>query len=189
MRFRIHSSDLFLNLSARFGMLALAVILLAISTGATLGQTISITTLGSAYTQNFDTLANSGTSSVVPNGWAFLEAGTSANTLYTAGNGGGTSGDTYSFGATGSADRAFGGIQSNNLIPTIGAAFTSRRTLGPVEARLLATVGMTLLLVALLFAFFPRLLAYPVVAMFAWMAAALLHRAYKLHREQAPKGE
>lgn len=58
-----------------------------------------------AYTQNFDSLANSGTSSALPTGWAFSESGTNANTMYTAGTGSGNAGDTYSFGPSGGTDR------------------------------------------------------------------------------------
>ncbi len=92
---------------------------------------ISLTTAGSAYTQNFDTLASSGASSTLPPGWALSESGTNANTTYTAGTGSGTTGDTYSFGATSSTERALGALQSGSLIPTIGASFTnsSDRTL------------------------------------------------------------
>jgi hypothetical protein len=78
---------------------------------------------GVPYTQNFDTLANSGTNSTVPDGWALYEIGSSANTAYAAGTGSSATGDTYSFGASGSTERAFGGIQSNSLIPVIGAEF------------------------------------------------------------------
>src|ERR1051326_2871444 len=64
------------------------------------------------YTQNFDTLANTGTSSTVPTGRDFSEFGTNADTTYTAGTGSSTTGDTYSFGTTSSpTDRAFGGLQ------------------------------------------------------------------------------
>ncbi|MGH9934922.1 MAG: Calx-beta domain-containing protein, partial [Blastocatellia bacterium] len=87
--------------------------------------TISLTTLGAAYAQNFDTLASSGTSSAVPTGWDFAEAGANANTTYTAGAGSSATGDTYSFGASGSGERAFGGLQSGSLVPTIGASFTN----------------------------------------------------------------
>lgn len=86
---------------------------------------ISLTALDTAYTENFDTLASSGSSGTVPNGWAFLETGTNANTIYTAGTGSSTTGDTYSFGATGSGERAFGGLLSNALNPTVGASFTN----------------------------------------------------------------
>jgi hypothetical protein len=77
------------------------------------------------YTQNFDTLALSGSSSVTPAGWEFLEIGTANNTLYNTGTGSDNTGDTYSFGATGETDRAFGGLRSGSLIPTIGASFTN----------------------------------------------------------------
>src|SRR5262249_61887687 len=46
---------------------------------------ISLTTIGVAYTQNFDTLANAGTSSVVPPGWGFAEAGGDPATILTPG--------------------------------------------------------------------------------------------------------
>ena len=78
-----------------------------------------------AYTQDFDTLANSGTSGTLPTGWAFAETGTSNNATYTAGTGSGTTGDTYSFGSAGSTDRALGGLQSGSLIPIIGAQFSN----------------------------------------------------------------
>ncbi|MCY7410484.1 MAG: hypothetical protein LH473_09435, partial [Chitinophagales bacterium] len=76
-------------------------------------------------TQNFNTLALSGTSSTLPSGWLLSESGSNANTIYTAGTGSGTAGDTYSFGSASNSDRAFGGLQSGSLIPTIGAVFTN----------------------------------------------------------------
>ena len=74
---------------------------------------ISLDGIGN-YSQDFNSLANSGTSSSVPSGWSFVESGTNANTEYTAGTGSSTTGDTYSFGATGSPERAFGGLQSGH---------------------------------------------------------------------------
>ena len=85
----------------------------------------AISLTGGAYAQNFDTLASSGTSSTVPNGWAFFESGTNANTVYTAGTGSLNTGDTYSFGAASNSERAFGGLLSGSLIPTIGAEFSN----------------------------------------------------------------
>ena len=93
------------------------------SSSAAAGKGISITSLGVALTENFDILVSSGTSSTVPTGWAFFESGASANTIYTAGTGSSNTGDTYSFGASGNSERAFGGLQSGNLIPTIGACY------------------------------------------------------------------
>ncbi len=82
-----------------------------------------VSLVSGTYVQNFNTLAASGTSSSVPVGWLFLETGTNANSTYTAGTGSGTTGDSYSFGATASADRAFGGLLSGSLTPFIGAFF------------------------------------------------------------------
>lgn len=48
----------------------------------------------------------------------------------------------------------------------------------------MTTVGVALLALAILFAFFPRLLAYPLGIVFAWMAIALFYKSYKLHRKQ-----
>ena len=87
------------------------------------------------YVQIFDTgtpvngpgLANSGTSSVLPNGWAFAESGTGANTTYTAaaGMGSAPAADTYSYGGGMSADRAFGTYRgsSDSFSSMIGANF------------------------------------------------------------------
>ncbi|MBX3057863.1 MAG: ExeM/NucH family extracellular endonuclease [Anaerolineae bacterium] len=86
---------------------------------------VTLATLGAPYVQDFDTLAISGTSSSVPDGWYFVESGTNANTTYTAGTGSSNTGDTYSFGASGSSERAFGGLLSGSLVPTIGASFTN----------------------------------------------------------------
>ena len=94
------------------------------ATRAQAGSAI-LTAMDIPYVQDFNTLASSGTSSSLPAGWEFVEAGTNANTIYTAGTGSGNAGDTYSFGGAGSTERAFGGLQSGSLIPTIGAVFTN----------------------------------------------------------------
>ncbi len=86
-------------------------------------QCVSLASLGTPVTQNFDTLANTGTSGTTPLGWFLSETGTNANSLYSAGTGSGNAGDTYSFGAAGSTERAFGGLLSGSLTPTIGACF------------------------------------------------------------------
>ena len=97
---------------------------------------------GSTYSQDFDTLASAGTSSSVPNGWDFVEQGTSstANGLYTAGTGSSNTGDTYSFGQADSTERAFGGLLSGTLIPTIGASFTNNTGM-PITALDIAYTG------------------------------------------------
>ncbi len=101
-----------------------------LATGAS--AQIPITSFASPYAQDFNTLAASGTSSAVPAGWAFLESGTNTNLLYTAGTGSGNTGDTYSFGATGNAERALGGLLSASLVPAIGASFVNDPALANV---------------------------------------------------------
>lgn len=77
------------------------------------------------YTQNFDTLASSGSSGTVPTGWVIVETGTNSNGLYAAGTGSSNAGDTYSFGAASSTDRALGGLRSGSLTPVFGAEFVN----------------------------------------------------------------
>jgi cardiolipin synthase len=82
----------------------------------------------------------------------------------------------------GSAGRAAAGaIRIGNAV---GAAFTNRRVLEPVESRIMLTVGAALLALAILFAKFPRALAYPVVVICVWIAIALLYKGYKLRRRK-----
>ncbi len=84
---------------------------------------ITLTALNTAATDNFDSLAATGTSAVTPAGWGFAESGTNANTTYSAGTGSSNSGDTYSLGAAGSSERAFGGLRSGSLVPILGASY------------------------------------------------------------------
>jgi cardiolipin synthase len=82
-------------------------------------------------------------------------------------------------GGRGSSGRAAAGAA--RIGNAVGAAFTGRRVLEPVEARLMTTVGALLLILAALFALFPRMLAYPLLIIFVWLGAALLYRGFKLH--------
>ncbi len=82
---------------------------------------------------------------------------------------------------SGSAGRAAAGAV--RIGRTIGAAFTNRRVLEPVEARIAAAMGALLLALAVFFAFFPRALAYPLVALFIWIALALVYRGAILHKQ------
>lgn len=102
----------------------LFLILLYLFTQPLSSQTISLTD-GTTYTQNFNELANSGTSLLIPTGWYFSESGTNANDTYSAGTGSNSAGDTYSFGSASSTDRALGTLLSTALSSTIGAAFTN----------------------------------------------------------------
>ena len=89
---------------------------------------VSLTSLNTAYTQNFDGLANSGTNnSTTLNGtlagWYIVESGTNGNTTYAADTGTENTGDTYSYGSSGSTERALGSIASSNLLSKYGAQF------------------------------------------------------------------
>jgi hypothetical protein len=88
---------------------------------------ISITSSSFSYSQDFNTLSNTSTSSTVPTGWAFLETGTSArvNQIYTSDDGGGNAGDTYSYGTGNDLDRAFGEITTGTITTVIGVSFTN----------------------------------------------------------------
>lgn len=110
--------------------LAFAVSCLLIMVGPARAQGVapvcqSITVASLTYTQDFDMLASAGTSSIVPAGFGFAETGTASNTTYGTTMGTATTGDTYSFGNMPLTDRAFGGLQSGSLIPTIGACFVN----------------------------------------------------------------
>jgi cardiolipin synthase len=85
----------------------------------------------------------------------------------------------------GSAGRAaVGAIRISNAV---GAAFTSHRVFHPQEARFVIVAGVLLLGLAVLFAWFPRLPAYVLVALLGWTSLALLYRGYKLRRERKSK--
>ncbi len=91
-------------------------------------QCVSLTTSGSASTQSFDTLANTGTTNnLTITGWFLTETGGGArdNEQYAADTGGSNTGDTYSYGAAASTERALGGLQSGTLNPVVGACFTN----------------------------------------------------------------
>jgi uncharacterized repeat protein (TIGR01451 family) len=93
-------------------------------------QCISLTTLGSAATQNFDTLSNtagSTTNNLTIPGWFLTEGGGGArdNEQYAVDTGSSTTGDMYSYGAAGSTERALGQLRSGTLIPLFGACYTN----------------------------------------------------------------
>jgi cardiolipin synthase len=82
----------------------------------------------------------------------------------------------------GSAGRAAAGAL--RISNAVGAAFTNRRVLEPVEARLMLLAGILLLILAVLFWFFPRALTYPLGILMVWFALSLMYRGYKLHFAQ-----
>ena len=93
-----------------------------------LAQNVSLT--GGTYSQNFDTLSNtagSTTNTALPQGWQLNETGGGArdNEQYAVDTGASNTGDTFSYGAAGSTERAFGSLRSGTLASTIGACFTN----------------------------------------------------------------
>jgi cardiolipin synthase A/B len=85
----------------------------------------------------------------------------------------------------GSAGRAAAGLL--RISNTVGAAVANRRVLEPVEIRIMLAVAIVLLVVGVLVALFPRLVAYPIAAVATWIAGALFYRSYRLRRKA--KGE
>lgn len=65
----------------------------------------------------------------------------------------------------------------------VGAAFTDRRVLEPVEARLMMVAGALLLTAAVVTALFPAVVAYPLSILSVWFGGALLYRSFLLRRE------
>jgi uncharacterized protein len=101
---------------------------------------IPLITAGGTYIEDFNSLASSGTSSVLPNGWMISEVGASGNATYTAGTGSGNTGDTYSFGAAGNSERALGAVSSGSNVATIGASFVNN-TGGALGSLVIAYTG------------------------------------------------
>jgi cardiolipin synthase len=75
---------------------------------------------------------------------------------------------------------AAGAIRIGNAV---GAAFTNRRVLEPVEARLMLTAALVLLGFAVLIWFFPRVLSYPLIVILLWISFALFYKAVRLQAE------
>lgn len=91
-------------------------------------EPVHLASLGNAYLQNFDTLANtagSTTNTSLPTGWTISEAGGGArdNEQYAVDTGGNNTGDIYSYGTIGATERALGSLRSGTLIPLFGVEF------------------------------------------------------------------
>jgi endonuclease I len=93
---------------------------LAIASPSALAQYVSLVG-GTPPVQDFNSLAANGTSAALPDGWYLFETDDNADSTYLADNGAGPSGNTYSYGATGNPERAFGMLFSGSLAPMIGA--------------------------------------------------------------------
>jgi hypothetical protein len=94
---------------------------------AAIGSPLSAITIGQfnvPHTEDFDSLATI-TSATLPAGWELSESGSSANTTYGAGTGSSTTGNTYSFGASSSTERALGAVRTTGVAATFGTVITN----------------------------------------------------------------
>jgi hypothetical protein len=107
-----------------------------------LGQTqqgqgsVSLATAGSTVIQNFNTLASTGGSNLLPSsantldGWYYIKQGTGSST-YSASDGTSNTPNVFSYGAVNSSERSLGTFRLNTppslaaIISTIGAQFTN----------------------------------------------------------------
>lgn len=84
-------------------------------------------------------------------------------------------------GGRGRIGRAAGGaVRIGNAI---GAAFTDRRVLAPVEAKLMLAGGVISICFATLIAIFPNVLAYPLSIILVWVGLALAYKSFRLFQE------
>jgi len=108
------------------GLLLVTALVLAagvLATPPAASAAVALTASG-VHSNDFDTLASAGQNNTGGlAGWEFLELGTSGNDSYFATNGGENSGNTFSLGQVGSAERALGGLTHNTpgvLQPLLG---------------------------------------------------------------------
>ena len=83
---------------------------------------------------------------------------------------------------SGSAGRVAAGAVS--MGSALGAALTNRRTLGAAESGLLAKVSVCTIGFAVVAAFWPRVVAWPLALIGAWVGIAWLAKAYALRRQR-----
>jgi len=84
--------------------------------------------------------------------------------------------------ARGSAGRAVAGAM--RIGSAVSAAVTNRRVLEPIEAHIALSAGAVLLILAVVAVFYPRILAFPLAGVAAWLAATLFARGLTLLRER-----
>lgn len=85
---------------------------------------VSLSKINTPYTQNFDSMARTGASTVMPKGWAYIKSNMS-DPQYMTGKGDSSKADIYSYGATGfaSRNRALGSISDGSNQMAFGASF------------------------------------------------------------------
>jgi hypothetical protein len=110
-------------------MIFMSFVMMALASSLTSTAQVSITSLGTPYTQNFDGLSNDTVSAtnhpMTLSGWAIFERGTSAavNNQYKVNIGASNAGDVYSYGSVSASDRALGSIASGTNSPAFGVVF------------------------------------------------------------------
>ncbi|MBF6024970.1 Calx-beta domain-containing protein [Lysobacter niastensis] len=122
---------------------ALAAFLLSGTEAAHAQACISLNAVDTGAVENFDTLAISGTANALAlPGWQLIESGggTRDNELYAADTGSGNTGDTISYGSSGSSERALGALRSGTLVPIFGACYVNN-TGAPISALDIAFAG------------------------------------------------
>jgi hypothetical protein len=110
-------------------ILAASLLALAPAAAQATGGTIltPYTMTSSTYVQDFNTLGSAGTvNTSLPAGFQIHEVGSNGDGTYRSSNGSETNGSVYSFGATGSTERALGSIASGTAAPNyFGGIFTN----------------------------------------------------------------
>ncbi len=81
----------------------------------------------------------------------------------------------------GSAGRA--ALGALGIGSAVSAAITNHRILGPAETKVMVAASLLLLPLAALAVLWPRVITIPLAVLAAWIAVALLIRAYRLRRE------
>jgi hypothetical protein len=117
-----------MNFKCRWTTILIATALAALGAAERSAAQLCVQLNGAHYTQNFNSLPATGTSNIisaVPIGFAFSETGTGNNVTFAAGDGSSSTNNTYSFGSTGSTDRAFGELGGDTLQSTCGACFVN----------------------------------------------------------------
>jgi hypothetical protein len=122
----------------KFKLLLVALIVTAFSWGQT-----NIATIGTSYTQDFNSLASSGsgitwTNNITLPGWYAKTDATPSITTYSTNTGTLNTGALYSFGSASAADRGFGMASSNSFTGSSGTAY------GYYGWRLKNTTGSTI---------------------------------------------
>jgi cardiolipin synthase len=82
--------------------------------------------------------------------------------------------------ASGSSRAAAGAVRLGNAV---SAAITNHRVLGPSEARITASAGLLLIVLAIVALVWPLVLTAPLAVLGVWLAISMFVRAFTLHQQ------